>query len=387
MVHDTAARLAAIGAAGDRPLTCDLTTEEGLAASRTLHRLRVLAVPGRRRTAGPAHGADPVTTERWESEPDVGRDAALIEAGAYGATLDEAAGTVLAERARTTDPTDSGLADLLFDTVLCGTTALTDGLLGTLTATLAHHPDPGALGAVLSTALGLWRHDRVYGTARSPLLAAVVDGAVGRILWLTEGTHGRSGADPARLTALAAVRDALRHAPGLLTVTAGDAAALALRVARDPHAPADLRGAARGLHLTLGPGSGSEVDLASATLGAAADVGTLGDWLAGLFALAREEVTADAGDHSLLAAVDSVLAELTDAEFLIALPALRQAFAWFPPRERERIARRLIERRGVRGSARALLRTTADPVQLAAARALEENVTALLDRHGLRSTR
>lgn len=227
----------------------------------------------------------------------------------------------------------------------------------------------------------------MYGTARSPLLAAVVDGAVGRILWLTEGTHGRSGADPARLTALAAVRDALRHAPGLLTVTAGDAAALALRVARDPHAPADLRGAARGLHLTLGPGSGSEVDLASATLGAAADVGTLGDWLAGLFALAREEVTADAGDHSLLAAVDSVLAELTDAEFLIALPALRQAFAWFPPRERERIARRLIERRGVRGSARALLRTTADPVQLAAARALEENVTALLDRHGLRSTR
>ncbi|MFJ8476026.1 DUF5682 family protein [Kitasatospora sp. NPDC094011] len=394
LVHDTAARLAAIGAAGDRPLTCDLTTEEGLAASRTLHRLRVLAVPGRRRTAGPAHGADPVTTERWESEPDVGRDAALIEAGAYGATLDEAAGTVLAERARTTDPTDSGLADLLFDTVLCGTTALTDGLLGTLTATLAHHPDPGALGAVLSTALGLWRHDRVYGTARSPLLAAVVDGAVGRILWLTEGTHGRSGADPARLTALAAVRDALRHAPGLLTVTAGDAAALALRVARDPHAPADLRGAAHGLHLTLtlGPGADSEFDLTSAaltsaTLDAAADVGTLGDWLAGLFALAREEVTADAGDHSLLAAVDSVLAELTDAEFLIALPALRQAFAWFPPRERERIARRLIERRGVRGSARALLRTTADPVQLAAARALEENVTALLDCHGLRSAR
>ncbi|WP_369184855.1 DUF5682 family protein [Streptomyces sp. Y1] len=391
LVHDAAARLAAIGAASSRPLTCDLTTEEGLTASRTLHRLRLLGVPGRHRTAGPAHGADPVTTERWEAGPEAGRDAALIEAGAYGATLDEAAATVLAERARTTGPTDTELAALLFDTVLCGATDLTDRLLGTLAATLARHPDPGALGAVLATALGLWRHDRVYGAARSPLLAAVLDGAVARVLWLVEGAHGRSGADPARLAALAAVRDTLRHAPDLLTVTAADTAALALRIARDPHAPADLRGAAHGLRLTLAAGGdpdpGPEPGLASAARRAAGDPGTLGDWLGGLFALAREEVTADTGDGSLLAAVDAVLAELTGAEFLIALPALRQAFAWFPPRERERIARRLIERRGLRGSARGLLRTTADPVHLAAARALEENVTALLDRHGLRTAR
>lgn len=386
LVRDSAARLAAIGAAGTRPLTCDLTAEEGLAASRTLHRLRVLGVPGRHRTSGPAHGADPVTTERWEAGPDTGRDAALIEAGAYGATLDEAAAGVLAERARAAGPADARLAGLLFDTVLCGATALTDHLLTTLTATLAHHPDPGALGAVLSTALGLWRHDRVYGTARSPLLAAVLDGAVGRVLWLVEGAHGRSGADPGRLTALAAVRDALRHAPDHLTATPGDTAALALRIARDPHAPADLRGAAHGLHLTLAPARGAAAGLAAA-LRATTDPRTLGDWLGGLFALAREEVTADSGDGSLLAAVDSVLADLTDAEFLVALPALRRAFAWFPPRERERIARRLIERRGLRGSARALLRTTADPLHLAAARALEENVTALLDRHGLRGAR
>ncbi|MFJ1703663.1 DUF5682 family protein [Kitasatospora sp. NPDC088346] len=385
LVHDAAARLAAIGATGTRPLTCDLTTEDGLTASRTLHRLRVLGVPGRHRTAGPAHGADPVTVERWEAGPDAGRDAALIEAGAYGATLHEAAATVLAERARTAGPADTELAALLLDTVLCGATALTDRLLGTLTATVARHPDPGALGAVLATALGLWRHDRVYGTARSPLLSAVLDGAVTRILWLVEGAHGRSGSDPAGPTALAAVRDTLRHAPGLLTVSAEDAAALALRIARDPHAPADLRGAAHGLHLTLAPAT--EPGLGSAVLAVAGDRGTLGDWLGGLFALAREEVTADSGDGSLLAAVDAVLAGLTDAEFLIAVPALRQAFGWFPPRERERIARRLIERRGLRGSARGLLRTTADPLQLAAARALEENVTALLDRHGLRNAR
>ncbi|MFD0330384.1 hypothetical protein ACFQZC_24805 [Streptacidiphilus monticola] len=55
------------------------------------------------------------------------------------------------------------------------------------------------------------------------------------------------------------------------------------------------------------------------------------------------------------------------------------------PRERERIAERLLHRRGGTGSARSLLRTSADPLLLARARALEENVSRLLDRHGLRT--
>ncbi|MGF1428362.1 DUF5682 family protein [Kitasatospora sp. LaBMicrA B282] len=397
LVHDVAARLAALGVTAEQPVSCDLTTEDGLRVSRTLHRLRILGIPGHRRTAGPAHGADPVATEQWEPGPATGREAALIEAGAHGATLDAAALRVLTDRIHRTGPADAELAELLFDTVLCGATAGTDELLAALAATVDQHPDPGALGAVLATALGLWRHDRVYGTARSPLLAAVLDGAVSRVLWLVEGAHDRTGGDPARLLALAAVRDALRHAPELLTVTPRVAGGIALRVLRDPAAPAELRGAAFGLHLALAPaGAGAggaadsgagEVDLRAAALRAAGDLRTLGDWLGGLFALAREETTAESGDGSLLAVLDGVLGAMTDTEFLIALPALRQAFGWFPPRERERIARELIDRRGLRGSARALLRTTADPLQIATARALEEIVTVLLDHHGLRSER
>ena len=85
--------------------------------------------------------------------------------------------------------------------------------------------------------------------------------------------------------------------------------------------------------------------------------------------------------------LDGIVTALGEEEFLIGLPALRQAFAFFPPRERERIAARLLERRGRRGSARSLLRTTADPLLLARAAALEENVTRMLDRHGLRAAR
>ncbi|NUS15552.1 MAG: hypothetical protein HOY69_29860, partial [Streptomyces sp.] len=112
---------------------------------------------------------------------------------------------------------------------------------------------------------------------------------------------------------------------------------------------------------------------------------TLGDWLAGLFALARDEVVRGAaGDgESLVDVVDGLVSAMPDGDFLAGLPALRQAFAFFPPRERERIAERLLERRGTRGSARSLLRTTADPLLLARAQALEENVARLLDRYGL----
>lgn len=78
---------------------------------------------------------------------------------------------------------------------------------------------------------------------------------------------------------------------------------------------------------------------------------------------------------------------MAEDDFLTGLPALRQAFAFFPPRERERIAERLLQRRGKHGSARSLLRTTADPLQLARARALEEDVARLLDRHGLGAVR
>lgn len=128
----------------------------------------------------------------------------------------------------------------------------------------------------------------------------------------------------------------------------------------------------------------------------AAGTDALGDWLAGLFALARDEVTGGSGhppaagsgpDHdALIAVLDDLMCALPDDAFLAGLPALRQAFAFFPPRERERIAGRLLERRGVHGSPRALLRTTAAPLLIARAGALEEHVSELLTRYGLGGT-
>ncbi|MQY11992.1 hypothetical protein SRB5_21200 [Streptomyces sp. RB5] len=384
LVHDVMERLARLGLAdADAPVTLDLTDPDALTRSRVLHGLRVLGIPGFTRVAGPDHGADPEFTERWQPGPGVGREAALIEAGAYGARLDEAAGTVLGERVREAGTDVGELAGLLFDAVLCGVGPVYADVLDALARRVGQVPELGPLGGALEAALGLWRHDRVFGVAGDALLGGVVAGAVDRVLWLAEGLHGGAGADPARLRALAAARDALLHAPGLLTVTARAAGEVAGRIARNPRAPADVRGAAFGLRRALG----DTEDPAPTVRALTTDV--LGDWLAGLFALAREEVVrgAEGDGESLTDVLDQIVSALTEDAFLVALPALRQAFAWFPPRERESIARRLLDRRGVHGSARSLLRTTADPLLLARVRALEDTVTRLLDRHGLGTAR
>ncbi|MGW2178247.1 DUF5682 family protein [Streptomyces sp. NPDC001732] len=394
LVHDVAARLAALVLDGGTGTSyrLDLTDATDLERSRVLHRLRVLGIPGHGRTAGPEHGADPVFTERWEAQAAPGREAALVEAGAYGATLAEAAAVALAERARAAAAEADDLAKTLFDAVVCGMDGFSEQLLGELSSQVGGLRTAGPLGGILATALGLWRHDRVFGMARGPLLASVVEGATARLLWLLEGARGPAGVDRPRLRAVVAVRDTVVHAPELLPVTRATVAGIARRINDDPEAPLDLRGAAFGLHRALAEepdAFGDPADAVRAVARAGADA--LGDWLAGLFALARDEVTGVVGEDgpgggSLIDVLDGLIRALPDDEFLAGLPALRQAFAFFPPRERERIAGRLLERRGVRGSSRSLLRTTADPLLIAGARTLEESVSRLLARYDLGAT-
>ncbi|MDL4821149.1 DUF5682 family protein [Actinomadura opuntiae] len=380
LVHDAAAELERLGLGRGGRVALKLTAARGLERSRALHRLRVLGVPGADRESGPATGADPVLDEVWHvdtADPDGTRLAALIEAGAYGPTLADAAAAVLDERTSGAAGDMAGLADVLFDAALCGCAGQSGRIAASIEAGVAGASDIGALGRALDAVLGLWRHDHVLGTARSPLFGTVIEQCTERILWLAEGIRGGpEPADPARLRALAATRDALLHASAALGLDRDAALGVARRVAAAPEAPPDLRGAAFGLGRALG----DTADPARAVRGASAPR-VLGDWLAGLFALARQEVL-DAGG-TVLAVLDELVGALTEEDFLIALPALRQAFEYFPPREREAIAGQLLARRGLRGSGRALLRPGGDPLAIAEARALEERVDRALETAGL----
>ncbi|PPA61495.1 DUF5682 family protein [Micromonospora chalcea] len=377
LVHDVDAELARHRIDPQETVELDLTVSGDLARSRLLHRLRLLDVPGHSRESGPRVGADALLTERWTPAPSADRLARVIEAGGYGPTVTDAVTARIEERMTLLGADVDALATTLFDTALAGLTEHSTRTLTAITRATGTVTDLRALGRALAVALALWRHDRLLGSAGTAPLGALITAAVRRALWLVEGVRATAApADPGRLAALVAVRDAIRHAGPALGLDRDGALAVAGRVAADAAAPPDLRGAALGLAWSLG-----DVPDAARAVRAVAAPDTLGDWLSGLFALAREEVVA--GDAALLTVVDELLAGMGAHDFLVALPALRQAFGWFPPRERAEVARHVQALHGGDAPPGGLLRLDADPLLVAAARAVEERVDAVLAREGL----
>ncbi|HEV2890197.1 MAG TPA: DUF5682 family protein [Frankiaceae bacterium] len=383
LVHDVAAELERHGLPEHGTVTLDLTDEARRAASRVLHRLRVVGVDGVVRDAGPAPDGRVVLEERWTLTRTDAWLASVIEAGSYGATLEDAAGAALGDRLGAVRHEADELAALLFDATLCGLPGLSATLLDRIRDVLATLPDIAGLGRLLLTVLGLWRHDRLLGSAGSAGFAYVVDAALLRILWLVEGVRGGGRAAPAddgRLLAMVAVRDAVIHAEPILSVDRTTVLDLAARCTVNDRPP-DLRGAAIGLLWALDERRDGLVEDVRRAVRAAARPDTIGDFLAGVFAVSREQVVG--GDPDVLHLLDDVLQAFDDTEFLVALPALRLAFSWFPPREREQIAALLLARRGIAGSAAQLLRLTVDAHVTARAHAVEGRVDDLLAREAL----
>ena len=374
LLHDVAAELErhAIPEHGDVAIV--VTEQPHRERSRVLHRLSVLALPGWTLTATSRDGVE----ERWECRPHEHRHALIVEAGAYGATLAEAAGARLAELAQDAGGSPAALAQVLELTVRCGLDAATRQVIDAVAAAVRQVRVLDGMGELLITATRLLRRAEA-----AQALPGLVAATVSRTLWLVEGERGADAhADPAREVAVIGLRDAARHLEPSVGIDRVAVLDLARRLAGDADRPADLRGACVGLlwSLDAGPTSGRD---AAAAARAATSPTRLGDWLAGLFAVAREEVLLDDGEDGVLAGVDAALTRLTDGDFLEALPALRQAFAWFPPLEREQVAGLVLSRRGVRGSASSLLRSAADPLVLATARAVESRVEELLNREHL----
>jgi len=389
--------------AARRELSVDLTRPEQLAKSRVLHRLAILGIAGFARRSGPVWGTDPTLEERWEISDEIEREPTVIEASAYGATLEGAAVACLEEQASQSAGDMAALAGVLSAATFIGVESFGARILSELRSLVGQEHDLSRLGAALSQLLALYRHDTLLGSARSVLLGAVIDAAYTRGLWLVEGVTGGGEVDTGVVWAVAALRDTLRFAGQTRGLDATAADAVMTRRAADVDAPFYLRGAALGfrwsLHdLTLASGLGGQ---ASRTMQRVTDPAQLGDWLAGLFALAREEVLSDeerADEHtaeddehdsvaaptSLVASLDARFASMPERDYLLALPALRLAFGYFPPRERERIAARVLRVHGHDPSAaRTLLTLPTSPEKIAACRALEREVDAREARYGL----
>lgn len=382
LLDDVRAELERHGVPEHGSLALDLTTDAGLATSRVLHRLRVLGVPGYDRQRGPAVASPPVLDERWAlSRPEMWLPS-VIEAGSFGATLDAAAGAALADALAVAGSEPRLLARVLFDAALCGLVGLSDTALATLGSLVGQIGDLGGLGGLLATVLGLWRHDRLLGAARSPALADVLDAGTTRAVWLVEGVRGGPApADRARLGAIVAVRDAALHAGPQLSLGVYAIVDVFARSAA-PDRPPDLRGASVGMLWALDDDTTADASRVAAAVRRSGRIDELGDFLAGLFAVAREQVLS-AAPPGIVGLLDELVGAFTDDEFLVALPSLRLAFSWFPPRERETIAAALLDRRGMRGSVPAFLRLVADPGAVARAAAVDAEVDEVLRRERL----
>lgn len=392
LVEDAHAELARVGIAASRAtvkLAVPLHEPSGQERSVVLHRLRVLGIPGVRRVRAPQFTrGQTLLDESWELVRGLDFDPALIEAALYGATLEQAALGKLEETARRT--ADLRLVELVRDAALAGLGGLSEGLLLQLLLSLGRQPDLSALGHTLGGLLRLAESEPQV-LARSAL-APVIDAAFQRCVWLVESIRGAGApAVPGHVEAVVALRDTVRwrRRAGLL-VDGRALAELAERRRRDPEAPAYLRGAATGLRAALAVDLLDPLDLGDSAAGPLSDDDLVrafrglrepsdyGDFLLGLFALAREEL---GHNEALFSAILSAVEELAEPTFLGALPALRAALNYFPPRERVPIAERVRARYG--GAGRASLLGPVDLTLAVLGRHCEQRADERARRFGL----
>ena len=343
----------------------EVVVKVGSTRSYLLHRLHLLPIPGF------SCEEEVLGKETWFIKLLEPFFSALVEAGAYGATLPDAALSRLEELLERSNGAADQLAELLEGAFRAGLTSLPERLLGLLKRRLAAERELAVLGRAGQIFLSLWR------SFQSEELVNLLKQFVDQCLWLVElqsGPRERARLDEIRAHKILA--DCYR----LLGFDCQPLVDLMKRRVDEVEAPPAQRGSALGLLWIFDPAP-DLVSRSISSLQQCSQPDRLGDFLAGLFGVARDEVVSR---DEITSAVDEVVRGYSESEFFVALPALRLAFSYFPPREREAIARALLKKMGApEDLAWSLLRTAANPLQVSANRKLEERVDLVLQRYGL----
>ncbi|MFO0928489.1 MAG: DUF5682 family protein [Gemmataceae bacterium] len=383
LVHDIQTQLHERGLE-PRPLSREvellLDRENDRPSSVLLHRVRLLEIAGYDRTGGTDLASrDSLVTiwERWRIGWSPDFDARCIEAARYGASLAEAAAAVLGERAAALERDAAAAAALLLDAALAGLTELAWALRQRVGELIRGEGDFFGLSAALGHLLYLYRYDAVLGTAGSGSMAALLREAYSRSLWLLETLGQTAGRDREVIDGVVALRETFERCELSLALDRAELVGVLERVGADREQGTVTRGAAIGAGWSLGAADGEAV---RRQLRQFADPDRLGDFLAGLFALAREQVQRH---RELVLAVHETVAGWSDDEFLHALPALRLAFTYFTPREKHHLALTLREALGLSPRAE-VAALQVDVETVARALALEGRLFALAERVGLR---
>lgn len=397
-VHDALSRVG-MDIAARKPFapSVDVLSPQDESLRTLLWRLSVLQIPGVTLVSKAVftRGAtDPI--EQWEINWDLEADACLIERAVYGASLDQAVRNRLLEQLAAIDskaPALGTVAQCFETAVLAGLPDLAFGLEQSASLAIEQSILLSELGGACERLVNLL--SQLTDAQKAPvqrLLAKCVE----RGLWLIEALSDTSG-DSSDVGSIAALKNALwaveTRSDDMDVLAAASSAALVCdRTVRSPLMPAHVRGACLGwLVSTLATHSATDDFGSVRPVQSLEDWQpiingmtrlTIGDFLGGLFALGREVAT---GSDFLPKALDELLRNLSDEEFLEGLPSLRNAFAYFPPRERNEWAKRILDlRQSLKGPDWLTApMNDVDPASIAHAHATERRVFELATAFGL----
>jgi hypothetical protein len=364
----------------ERMVQLDLAVADDQVRSRVLHQLRVLEIRGFTRRAGAdLLGRADLTTvwEQWSIVWTPDFDAGSIAAAIYGPTLEEAATARLIEQTATIERSAEQAALLLLDACLMGLNQQAAILLSRLTALVREDGDFFGVAAALDHLLYLYRYDLALGTAGNRDIGALLVETFQRALWLLETLGQPQGRDRELLRSVRALVQAFEACESALALNRDALVDILRRTSGDAAQHALARGATTGALWTL---HAAEIEQVRADLRACATPDQLGDFLTGLFALARE--TAQRHPDFVMS-IDELLMSYDDEAFLQALPALRLAFTFFTPREKHYMAQTLLTAHG-QGHAPPLAALEVDVATATRALAIEAWVLDELKRYGIR---
>ncbi len=357
----------------------DLHVEQDLVRSRLLHRVRGLGIAGFARTGGSDILAGIDTARLWEEwkvqwSPEF--EATCVEAAIYGAALEDAAGARLIELAAQAESDAAKAARLLLDSRLMGIDLLSRSFYERLRRLIRQDGEFTKVTEALRHLVYLYRYDEVLGAAGNSDVGLLLAEAFERGLWLLESLGQVDSGYSALVAGVHALLEAVERCGAALELNRTALVEVFNRVGTEPSQMPVVRGAVIGALWTL---QEADTDQLAAGVRHFADPATLGDYLTGLFSLARE---AAQRQPDLIVSIDDLLMEYDDTEFLEALPALRLAFSRFTPREKHYLAQTLLQAHGEQAD---IPLTPLEVHDNVAARVLafEAHLFAEIERYGL----
>jgi hypothetical protein len=351
-------------------------------SSALLHGIRILEIHGIHRT----EGTDFVVRsdlskiwERWQIQWSPEFDASCIETAIYGTTLPEATIAKLRERAYKIDRDSEQAALLLLDAALAGVLEFVDSFYPRLIQLLRQESNFLTLSKSLQHLLYLYRYDEVLNSQKQTTIAQILTEAFNRGLWLLNSLGVPQGEEALFVQGIANLLETYERSSPLLSHKRSHLVQTLDRFSQDQQQLPILRGAAIGALWILGE---TPMDQIVQILTYYGDPEQLGDFLTGLFQLARETTQRDS---DLLLSIDDLLLNFSDDDFLTALPALRLAFSFFTPREKHKLATTLIQStEGPDISSQEFLHLPMGLEVAAQAIAFESKLFALVNQYGLR---